>query len=150
VESNQMTASLASKSAQARCRHCLLPSMRLCLTPLRSEGRWSDKREKWVLLGNYKERDPNLTVERHHDRADQSLAFWTLTDPLSAGRRSVCTKMHELTMAVAIMGEAHIQTHKLKATDDRSQWWLCIVAAACDLKLFGEVTSVMCGISMLT
>ena len=32
VESNQMTASLASKSAQARCRHCLLPSMRLCLT----------------------------------------------------------------------------------------------------------------------
>lgn len=117
-----------------------------------SEGRWSDKREKWVLLGNYKERDPNLTVERHHDRADQSLAFWTLTDPLSAGRRSECTQMHELTisMAVAIMGEAHIQTHKLKATDDRSQWWLCIVAAACDLKLFGEVTSVMCGISMLT
>lgn len=71
--------------------------------------------------------------------------LWTLP-----GRRSECTQMHELTMAVAIMGEAHIQTHKLKATDDRSQWWLCIVAAACDLKLFGEVTSVMCGISMLT
>ena len=60
--------------------------------------------------------------------------------------------MHSLTisMAVAIMGEGHIHTHKSKHTDDRSQWWLCVVAAACDLGLFGEVTLLICANFMLT
>ena len=116
------------------------------------EGRWSKKQQQWVVQKQYKHLDPDLSAERHHDRADSALMFWTMTDADREGRRSECTQMHSLTisMAVGIMGEGHIHTHKSKITDDRSQWWLCVVAAACDLGLFGEVTIVICANFMLT
>jgi len=116
------------------------------------EGRWSKKQQQWVVQNEYQNLDPDLSAERHHDRADSALMFWTMTDADREGRRSECTQMHSLTisMAVAIMGEGHIHTHKSKHTDDRSQWWLCVVAAACDLGLFGEVTLLICANFMLT
>ena len=116
------------------------------------EGRWSKRKKEWLLAKQYKGQDPDLSAERHHERAESALMFWTMTDPDRADRRSECTQMHALTtsMAVAIMGEAHIHTHKLKFTNDRSQWWLCVVAAACDLGLFGEVTLLICANFMLT
>jgi len=121
-----------------------------------AEGKYSRKKGKWrVKTHNGRhDADAGVSPEQHHARAMHALLFWTgylqhdQPARAQAHGRQECTAMHSLAIAMAanMMGEDHIHRRLLSEGDKRSQWWLVIVAAACDLNLFGpEVT---CSVNM--